>query len=357
MISFAPTDEQRLVCDIAADFAAKTLAPAARGADEGRRFSPELLDRLWALGLVANIAADPAALDQQPALLNVQALEKLAEGDAAAAMALAGPLGFVKAVAEQGSERQREQILPRFAGDVFCAGAVAHADTMGAGPTHAAATATGYAITGRKALVPFADRCGHFLVTAICDGQPEAFLVPRDTPGVSVAPLSPTLGLRALELADVTLADVALPKSARLGEDSGCDVARIVDSSRAAISSILTGLSGAVFKYAQPYTQERVVHGEPIARKQSVAFKLADMHIEIEAMRWMTWKAADELDKRKPARRSAALARRYCATRAMSIADEGVQLFGGHGFVRDLPLEMWLRNARSLSVLDGLAGA
>ena len=357
MISFAPTDEQRLVCDIAAEFAARTLAPAARGADEGQRFSQELLDRIWALGLVINIASDPAALDQQPALLNVQALERLAEGDATAAMALAGPLGFVKAVAEQGSERQKEQLLPRFAGDAFCAAAIAHGDAMSAGPANASATQSGYAITGRKALVPFADRCSHFLVTAVCEGRPEAFLVPRNTLGVSVAPPCATLGLRAIELADVTFANVEVPLHARLGEERGCDVARIVDSSRAAISAILTGLSGAVFKYAQPYTQERVVHGEPIARKQSVAFKLADMHIEIEAMRWMTWKAADELDKGKSARRSAALARRYCATRAMSIADEGVQLFGGHGFVRDLPLEMWLRNARALSVLDGLVGA
>ena len=357
MISFAPTDEQRLVCDIAADFAAKTLAPAARGADEGQRFSADLLDRIWSLGLVTNIAADPAALAEQPALLNVQALERLAEGDATAAMALAGPLGFVKAVAEQGSERQKEQLLPRFAGEAFCAAAIAYGDAMGAGPTNASATSSGYEITGRKALVPFADRCSHFLVAAICDGTLEAFLIPRDAPGVSVAPPCATLGLRALELADVTFSNVELPRHARLGEERCCDVARVVDSSRAAISAILTGLSSAVFKYAQPYTQERVVHGEPIARKQSVAFKLADMHIEIEAMRWMTWKAADELDKGKAARRSAALSRRYCATRAMSIADEGVQLFGGHGFVRDLPLEMWLRNARALSVLDGLVGA
>ena len=184
MISFAPTDEQRLVCDITAHFAAKALAPAARGADEGQGFSPELLDRIWALGLVANIAANPGALQQQPALLNVQALERLAEGDATAAMALAGPLGFVKAVAEQGSERQKDSLLPLFAGASFYPAAVAHGDEMGAGQTSASITPSGYAISGRKSLVPFADRCGHFLVTALCDGALEAFLVPRETAGV-----------------------------------------------------------------------------------------------------------------------------------------------------------------------------
>jgi alkylation response protein AidB-like acyl-CoA dehydrogenase len=108
---------------------------------------------------------------------------------------------------------------------------------------------------------------------------------------------------------------------------------------------------------ALPYAKERVVHGEAIAKKQSVAFKLADMHIAIEAMRWMGLKAAAELDTETTALRSARLAQLYSADAAMRNADEGLQVFGGHGFVRDLPLELWYRNARSLSVLDGLVGA
>ncbi len=357
MISFAPTEEQRLVCDIAAEFATKTLAPAARAADESRRFPEDLLDSVWRFGLVANLADDPAALSQQPTLTNVQALERLAEGDAAAATAIAGPLGFVKALAEQGSQRQKEKWLSSFAGDAFRAATVAHCDARDAAPASARLTASGYEISARKALVPFAARCDVFLVTAQCEGRTEAYIIPRDTPGVAVAPAIPTLGLRALEMAEVSFGNVVLPHNARLGEERGCDVARILDSARAALGAIMTGLASSVFKYTLPYTQERVVHGEPIARKQSVAFKLSDMHIEIDAMRWMTWKAADEIDKGCSARRSAALARRYCASRVMTIADEGVQMFGGHGFVRDMPLEMWLRNARALSVLDGMVGA
>ena len=99
------------------------------------------------------------------------------------------------------------------------------------------------------------------------------------------------------------------------------------------------------------------MHGEAIARKQSVAFKLADMHIATQAMRWMALRAAAELDEARTATRSARLAQRYSADHGLAVADEGVQIFGGHGFVRDLPLEMWYRNARSLSVLDGLVGA
>ena len=138
---------------------------------------------------------------------------------------------------------------------------------------------------------------------------------------------------------------------------SGADVQRIVDLSRVALSAIMCGLSRAVFDVTLPYAKERVVHGEAIARMQSVAFKLANMHIAIEAARWMALSAAVELDDAKTATRRARLAQLYAAKVAMQIADEGVQIFGGHGFVRDLPLEMWYRNARSLSVLDGLVGA
>ena len=99
------------------------------------------------------------------------------------------------------------------------------------------------------------------------------------------------------------------------------------------------------------------MHGEPIGRKQAVAFRLADMHVATNAMRWMGLRAAAELDSRSEATRTARLAQRYASEQALKIADEGVQLFGGYGFVRDYPLEMWYRNARSLSVLDGLVGA
>jgi alkylation response protein AidB-like acyl-CoA dehydrogenase len=131
----------------------------------------------------------------------------------------------------------------------------------------------------------------------------------------------------------------------------------MVDLSRVALSAILSGLARAVYDYGLPYAKQRVVHGEAIARKQAVAFKLADMHIAAQAMRWMSLRAAAELDAAPTATRSARLAQLYAAEQGMKIADEGVQLFGGHGYVRDLPPEMWYRNARSLSVLDGLVGA
>ncbi len=359
MISFALTEEQEIASATAADFARSVLALAARAADEAAELPGALIAAAWSLGLVQSVAE--LSSNEQPTVLNALVLEQLARGDAAAALAVAAPLGFAKAVAEQGSERQRSELLPLYVGDTPRLAAIAHVDAgwfQGAArPTTATKIADGFRLKGAKGLIPLASQCSHLLVSAESGEGLQAFIVPVDSQGVTISAAQGTLGLRALAMADVDLGDVVLAPSARLGEGAGADVQRIVDSSRIALSAIMSGLSRAVFDAALPYTKERVVHGEAIARKQSVAFKLADMHIGIEAMRWMALRAAADLDDGKRANRNARLAQVYASSVAMRIADEGVQIFGGHGFVRDLPLEMWCRHARSLSVLDGLVGA
>jgi alkylation response protein AidB-like acyl-CoA dehydrogenase len=157
-------------------------------------------------------------------------------------------------------------------------------------------------------------------------------------------------------MANVSFKDVELSANARLGESSGCDVDRIIDSARTALSAIMTGTSRAVMEFVMPYVKERVVHGDALAKKQTIAFRLADMRIETDAMRWMTWKAASILEKGGDATRQAQLASTYTGEQAMWIADEGVQMLGGHGFLRDNPVEMWYRDTRTVSVLEGAVG-
>jgi alkylation response protein AidB-like acyl-CoA dehydrogenase len=354
MISFALTEDQNIARAAAADFAAKLARPAARAADESGAIAESLLDRAWALGLVQTAASDETP--EQPSVLNAIVLEEIAHGDAALALALAAPLGFVKAITENGSSNQKQAYLPSFMTDAPSFAAIAHTDAgwlHGAGrPTRAQRASRGWRIEGAKALVPLASRCEHFLVTAETDEGAAAFIVPACAPGVRVDTPNGSLGLRALKMADVILSAVEVSAEARLAGG----FRRRLDLSRVALSAILSGLARAVYEYALPYTKERVVHGEAIARKQAVAFRLADMHIAAQAMRWMTLRAASELDAGSTAVRSASLARRYAAENGLKIADEGVQLFGGHGYMRDLPLEMWYRNARTLSVFDGLVG-
>jgi alkylation response protein AidB-like acyl-CoA dehydrogenase len=351
MISFALREDQEIACATAESFARDVARPVARTADENGAFPEALLERAWSLGLVQSIAG--GEMTEQPTVLNALVLEAIAHGDAALAVALAAPLGFVKAIAENGTPAQKRAYLPAFAGDAPRFAAIAN---VGAGWFRGEARATrwsgGWRLDGVKALTPLAARCEYFLVTAETEEGPSAFVIPASQPGLRVEAAQGTLGLRALGMADIALDGVIVAEDARLPAGPR----RIVDLSRVALSAILSGLARAVYEYALPYAKERVVHGEAIARKQAVAFKLADMHVAAQAMRWMGLRAACELDAGANATRSARLAQRYAADNGLRIADEGVQIFGGYGFVRDLPLELWYRNARSLSVLDGLVG-
>ena len=358
MISFELTEEQAIARAAAADFAQSTLTPAARAADEAARIASPTLSETWTLGVVQTVADPSFRTMEQPTVLNALVLEELATGDATVAAAVAAPLGFVKAVAEQGSDRQRDELLPPFLSERPRLSAIV--EVNGGTPQTAQACVKrgtdGFELDG-VAMAPLAAQCSHLLVLVRCDNMDEALIVPLDAPGVRVSSPEGTLGLRGLDCATVTFNAVRIPTSMRLGETHGANIQRLRDASRIALCAMLSGLSRAVLDFALPYTKTRIVHGEAIARKQSVAFRLADMHIAVDAMRWMGLRAAAELDGHTTAPRSARLAQLYAGDAAMRIADEGLQMFGGHGFVRDLPLEMWYRNARSLSVLDGLVGA
>ncbi len=208
-------------------------------------------------------------------------------------------------------------------------------------------------LSGAKSFVPLADRASHFLVIARNNGGLDAFIVPRDAAGLRISEPEKQLGLRALPNAVLELERVELPAEARLGGDAGCDVRRLLNQSRAGLAAAMTGLSRAVIEYAIPYAKDREAFDQAIAQKQGIAFKLAEMHIETESMRWLTWKAASQLEQGSDALKSCHHARAYAATQSMWVADQGVQVLGGHGFIREHPVEMWYRNARTLSVLEG----
>ena len=361
MISFELTEEQTLAQSMVQELASSVLRPAARGADDSEAIPASILDEIWATGIVQSQASLEPDSAGSSAILNALLLEELAVADASFAIAAAAPIGFLSAVVAQGSPAQKAKALPCFAGDKYqCAGvAIMEPDfafDVSAIRTKAVRTRDGFRLTGAKGLVPLAAQCSHFLVVAQAEGKLDAFIVNSKSRGVSVGEKRPNLGLRALQTATVSFKDVELGLDSRLGESAGCDVQRIIDAGRTGLSAIMAGVSRGVMEFVMPYLKERVVHGAPLAQKQVIAFRLADMRIETDAMRWMTWKAASMLEKGSDATKQAQLAYTYACEQAMWIADEGVQMLGGHGYLRDNPVEMWYRDVRSLSVLEGVVG-
>ncbi len=368
MISFALTEEQEVVREAMHEYAEKSLRPLARSCDEAEAVPAEFLDESWQLGLVGTQIPEAygGAGEPRSPVTHALVLEELAWGDASLALAALAPALFATALVEFGTEEQKRTHLPAFAGERFHGATLAlmepgpSFDVTGLRTRAEPKGEGGYVLSGTKCLVPLGDRAGWLLVLAR-NGRGEAgdgigaFLVSRDAPGVTLAAPEPKLGLRALPTATLELERVEVPAGARLGGEAGADTQRLVDLSRTALAAALLGVSRAVLEYAIPYAQERVAFGKASARKQAIAFKLAEMRMETDAMRWLVWKAASRLEQGRPATREARLAQLYAARQAMKIADEGVQVLGGHGFIREHPVEMWYRNARTLGVLEGAA--
>jgi alkylation response protein AidB-like acyl-CoA dehydrogenase len=361
MIAFGPTEEQELVRDAMREFAADVLRPVAREFDEASEISSELLDTIAQLGLVSTSIpeAHGGGGEARSPITNALVLEELAHADAALALAALAPAGFANAIMDFGTPDQQQAYLPALCGDRFHACAIAAVEPGAFSDPELPRTKAepkgndAFVISGAKAFVPLADRASHFLVIARNNGGLDAFVVDRDAKGLTISEREKNMGLKALPTCGLDLERVEVPASARLGGAEGCDVRRLLDGGRTALAAVMTGMSRAVLDYCIPYTKDRVAFDEAIARKQAIAFMLAEMHIETEGMRWLAWRAAADLENGRPATRSAHHAHTIAAEKCMWIADNGVQCLGGHGYIREHPVEMWYRNARTLGVLEG----
>jgi alkylation response protein AidB-like acyl-CoA dehydrogenase len=179
------------------------------------------------------------------------------------------------------------------------------------------------------------------------------FIVEPGGTGISVEP-EPAMGLRAGATGRVILEHVKLPDSALLG-DPGSDgvMAECVQLGRLGWCALAVGTGQAVLDYLIPYVNERKAFGEPISNRQAVAFTVANVAIELEGMRLATYRAASRVDQGLPFGREVALARRLCGERGMQIGSDGVQLLGGHGYVKEHPVERWYRDLRAAGVMEG----
>jgi acyl-CoA dehydrogenase len=369
MISFELSEEQRQVRDMLSAFATNELAPRAREADETRAAPTHVLDAAWSLGLIGLAIPESYGGGGTPrsALTNSLMLEAMGHGCVGLAAAAFVSSLFVNPLIDLGSEEQKLRHLPDFCGEGRRVATLALHETAFAFDTaRTTARATrdgrGWRITGTKRLVPMGGEADDILVVARASDAPgidgiRAFIVAPDAPGVTVTPESGTIGLTPMGFSRAEFADVPLPTDAILGGGDGADIRPLLASLRIGGAALAVGLSRAVTDFAIPYAKERVAFGEPIAKKQSIAFMLADMHIECDTMRWMVWKAAVALDGGHHASKAAVLAQDYVNRHAVRIADDGLQIFGGHGYIRDFPLEMWLRNARVLTIHNALAAA
>jgi alkylation response protein AidB-like acyl-CoA dehydrogenase len=361
MVNFKPTDEQELIRETMANFARDMLRPRAREADEKNEMPEDVLRSGWELGIVQSSIpeAHGGYGDSRSVVTGVLLAEELAYGDLSFALHLLAPRLLTVPLLVAGTDAQRERWLPRFAADTFVAGTAAFQEPRWdfdptALATRAEKRGGDYVLTGQKCLVPLAREAEAILVYASAPDGLAAFVVEPGSAGVTIGEREKNMGIKALATYPVTLEGVRAPAADRLGGE-GSNLQALVDASRIASAALAVGVARAAFDYARDYAKERRAFGVAIAQKQAIAFKLADMAIEIDAMRLITWQAAWKLDRGELATRECVLARQYASQSALTITDNAVQVLGGHGYIREHPVELWLRNARGFATFDGLA--
>ena len=364
MYSFEPTDEQKMLVEAISRYATGNLRQEMREADEENHLKPEMIEKGWELGfLQASIPEEFGGFGDYSAITSVLAAEEFAYGDLAGALALMTPGLFAFPILLAGSDEQKHAYLPplvegewkpytaalmelRYGFDPYDLSTIAREDV-----DH-------YVINGEKAYVPYARDAEAMLVYAKLDGNTQGFIIPKGAEGVQVGERQKLLGIHALPVYTVAFKDVQVSKENRLGGPQGHAIDRILAASQVVQASMAVGMSRAAFEYARDYAKDREVFGMKVAQKQAIAFMLAEMATEIESIRLLSWEAAWMLDNEKEeAFRQAYLALTGAADMAMMVTDRAVQILGGHGYIREHPVELWMRNGRGFATFQGLAVA
>lgn len=361
LFDLTPSDEQKLMQDTVRRLAEEVLAPAAAAADDACAPPDEVLAMAQELGLALMAVPESfeGAGETRSVVTNVLVAEELARGDMGLALAIMAPLTVIHALVDWGTPEQQAKYLPAFTGDDFVPAALALLEPTPLFDPHELTTGAvrrdgGWVLYGEKTMVPLAGRADLFLVAADVKGMgPRLFLVEGDTEGV-VIEAAPTMGLRSAALGTLRFDGAKLSPDALLGgEDSRYDHGAAVDRARIGWSALAVGCAQAVLDYVIPYCNERQAFGEPISNRQSVAFLIADIKIEVDGMRLLTWRAAARAEQGVSHQKEAYLARLQCADKGMKIGTDGVQLLGGHGFVKDHPVERFYRHLRAVGVAEG----
>lgn len=347
------TEEQQMTVDAMEQFSAEVLYPLAHDADHAETFPEVLWQHGTDLGL--NFYALPESLGgvatEKNIVSNVLIAEYLAKGDFSLTAGLLSTFSVINALTQWGSEQIQSDYLASFANDKGIRATFATQENISAfNPFRLTTQATPhqdhYLIQGEKTLVLLAATADLYLVSAMLNGQPDVFVVQRD-PSISIQK-SAAMGLKANETATLHFDNTP---AQRLG-DEDFDYTAFIDLGNLMWCAMAVGTCEAVRKYCIQYANERTAFGEPISHRQGVAFMIADMAIETDAMRMLVLNAASLAEAGKPFHREAYLARILCAEKSMQIGTDGVQILGGHGYTREHPVERWYRDLRATAVIQ-----
>jgi alkylation response protein AidB-like acyl-CoA dehydrogenase len=364
-MDFQLTDEQRMTQQLAREFAAKEIAPSAAQWDESCEFPREAIRKLADLNLLGTIfpqAYGGAGLDYVSYALVVEELSRV-DGSIGIIVASHTSLCSNHIYTAGAEEQRRRFLMPLARGEKLGAWGLTESNAgSDASGTQTSAVLNGdeWVLNGAKIFITQGSVADIYVLMAATDKSKRqhgisAFIVERGTPGLSAIPMKNKFGVRASDTAQLTLDNVRIPKENLLGQlDQGfIDTLKILDGGRISIAAMALGIGRGAYEEALKYAQQREQFGQPIAQFQATQWKLADMATELDAARLLILRAAWLKDQGMRVTKESAMAKLYASEAATRACNQALQIHGGYGYMKDYPVERYLRDAKVCEIGEG----
>ncbi|MGB7396101.1 MAG: acyl-CoA dehydrogenase family protein [Pricia sp.] len=364
-MDFSLSEEHLMIRQAARDFAQNELLPGVIERDEEQRFPTEQIKKLGELGFMGMMADPKYNGSGMDTLSYVIAMEELSKVDASASVVVSVNNSLVCWGLETfGTEEQKQKYLTRLTtGEIigaFCLSEPEAGSDATSKKTSAIDQGDHYILNGTKNWITNGNSAEVYLVIAQTDKEKghkgiNALILEKGMPGFEVGPKENKLGIRGSDTHTLNFNDVKVPKENRIGEDGfGFKFAmKTLAGGRIGIAAQALGIAAGAYELALKYSKERKAFGTEIANHQAIAFKLADMHTEIEAARHLVYKSAWDKDQGANYDLSGAMAKLYASRVAMETTVEAVQIHGGNGFVKDYHVERLMRDAKITQIYEG----
>ncbi|MEI6864432.1 acyl-CoA dehydrogenase [Flavicella sp.] len=364
-MDFQLTEEHIMIRDAARDFAKTELLPEVIERDEAQAFPHEQIKKMGELGFMGMMVAPEYGGGGMDTISYVLAIEEISKIDASAGVIMSANNSLVCwGLEKYGSEEQKQKYLkPLASGKVlgaFCLSEPEAGSDATSQKTTAIDQGDHYLLNGVKNWITNGGNASVYLVIAQTDISKghkgiNVFIIEKGSPGFKVGKKENKLGIRGSDTHSLLFTDVKVPKENRIGEDGfGFRFAmETLSGGRIGIAAQALGISSGAYKLALQYSKERKTFGKEISRHQAIAFKLADMAVEIEAGRFFCLKAAWDKDQGLNYDLSSSMAKLFCADSSMRITTEAVQIHGGYGFVKEYHVERLMRDAKITQIYEG----
>jgi acyl-CoA dehydrogenase len=364
MVDFRLTEQQEELRRVAREFAQKEIAPVAMQYDKTGEFPWDIYRKAHAIGLLNTTVPADYGGGGLGTLECCLLTEELGAGCAGITTSIMVNELALMPILVAGSEEQKRTFLTpfcsRFNMGAFCLTEPGAGSDVAAMSTTAKRDGDNYVLNGTKTFITNGSVASLYTVFASRDKQQRhkgisGFIVPADSPGISHGKKFDKMGQRASDTAEVIFEDVRVPRANLLGHaDEGFKIAMVtLDRTRPMIAAMSVGLARAAMEAAIQYAKERETFGTPIGHHQAVQLMLADMAKDTEAARLLTWQCAWLIDQGARATRESSFAKCFATDIAMRVTTDAVQIFGGYGYMKDLPVEKYMRDAKLMQIYEG----